>query len=514
MAKLRLGIVINDLLVPAWQSQVINSVLNSDHTHLSVLILNPPPPSKPLPFLLSLFKSYDNKKQLQAPDATRLQDVSSLVKNTPVVDTSSAAIKELDAILDLSEAPISNSLLSLPPHGILSYYFGSTENKDAVAAYEVLTNKPILPSGLKMKTAGGEEKIIYRSFSLTDPSSMKRSLNRCYWKSAAFPARMLKLLHDDPAAFNNIDIIANPIEDKELSNTSFAFNFISKTAKRVINRLKRGNTRRDWILMYNSACPPGRKIDLRDFKKLQAPRGFFWADPMVVKKNNTNYIFFEEYVYAAGRGRISVITQNEDGSFTPAQPILDKPYHLSYPFVFQVGDKWYMIPETSENRTIDLYECVEFPHKWELKRTLIKNISAADSTVIYHKGRWWLFTCVEEVAGSLLLDELSIFYTDDIINSELVAHPQNPVVSDVRRARPAGPLYIHNGSLYRPSQICAPWYGWGISINRVTKLSETEYEEQPGSLIRPELPAGIRGVHTLSYAGDLCIIDAIANLKK
>ena len=87
MAKLRLGIVINDLLVPAWQSQVINSVLNSDHTHLSVLILNPPPPSKPLPFLLSLFKSYDNKKQLQAPDATRLQDVSSLVKNTPVVDT-------------------------------------------------------------------------------------------------------------------------------------------------------------------------------------------------------------------------------------------------------------------------------------------------------------------------------------------------------------------------------------------------------------------------------------------
>jgi hypothetical protein len=143
----------------------------------------------------------------------------------------------------------------------------------------------------------------------------------------------------------------------------------------------------------------------------------------------------------------------------------------------------------------------------------MNDVCAVDTTVHHHNGKWWLFTNIEATPGASTLDELSIFYSEDIINSGLIAHPRNPVISDVRRARPAGPLYFFNGVLYRPSQVCAPYYGWGISINRVAKLTENEYEEWAETLIQPDIPTGIYGVHTLSYAGNTCIVDALATIK-
>ena len=168
-----------------------------------------------------------------------------------------------------------------------------------------------------------------------------------------------------------------------------------------------------------------------------------------------------------------------------------------------------MIPETSENRTIELYECEQFPYKWKFRRNLAEHITAVDSTILHHNNKWWVFTNIEEHPGAMSLDELFIFYTDDIINGTLQPHPLNPVVSDVRSARPAGRIFPVNGKLMRPSQICAPYYGWGTSINEITELSETSYEEKPVTTIKPDLTQRIAGVHTISIANDLAVIDAL-----
>lgn len=39
-----------------------------------------------------------------------------------------------------------------------------------------------------------------------------------------------------------------------------------------------------------------------------------------------------------------------------------------------------MIPESSANKTIELWKCTEFPLKWEKHSNLIENIEAVDST--------------------------------------------------------------------------------------------------------------------------------------
>ena len=47
-----------------------------------------------------------------------------------------------------------------------------------------------------------------------------------------------------------------------------------------------------------------------------------------------------------------------------------------------------MLPETSGNRTVELYRCVEFPHRWELDRVLMDGVHAVDATLAEHDRRW------------------------------------------------------------------------------------------------------------------------------
>ena len=48
-----------------------------------------------------------------------------------------------------------------------------------------------------------------------------------------------------------------------------------------------------------------------------------------------------------------------------------------------------MVPESSENNDVRLYECVEFPTKWKLKKILLKDISAVDSMVLFKDEKWF-----------------------------------------------------------------------------------------------------------------------------
>ena len=90
--------------------------------------------------------------------------------------------------------------------------------------------------------------------------------------------------------------------------------------------------------------------------------------------------FFEEVDDQHPVGFLSVLEVFKDGTYTPPESILKLDYHLSYPCVFKVDHTWYMIPETSANKTIELWKCTEFPLKWEKHSNLIENIEAVDST--------------------------------------------------------------------------------------------------------------------------------------
>jgi hypothetical protein len=72
----------------------------------------------------------------------------------------------------------------------------------------------------------------------------------------------------------------------------------------------------------------------------------------------------------------------------------------------------------------------------------------------------------------------------------------NPIVSDVRRARPAGRIFSHDGHLIRPAQDCSEAYGWRIALNRIEVLTEAEYREVPIGWIEPDGSAGTLRAHT------------------
>src|SRR6202035_2591395 len=108
------------------------------------------------------------------------------------------------------------------------------------------------------------------------------------------------------------------------------------------------------------------------------------------------------------------------------------------------------------------YRAVAFPHEWEREAVLLEDIDAADATLLLHDGRLWLFAAVA-AANASSLDELHIFGAETI-RGPWHPHPCNPVVSDVRCARPAGPIQCWEERLVRPGQDGSRPLGWAHLI--------------------------------------------------
>ena len=78
---------------------------------------------------------------------------------------------------------------------------------------------------------------------------------------------------------------------------------------------------------------------------------------------------------------------------------------------------------------------------------------------------------------------------------------------DVRSSRPAGRPFLFGGNLYRPAQDCSRTYGGAITINRVTRLSLTEFYEEPVAHIEPWDRRYGTGIHTLTGDGSVTVLD-------
>ena len=71
------------------------------------------------------------------------------------------------------------------------------------------------------------------------------------------------------------------------------------------------------------------------FKKIIPPKDRFWADPHVFFKDDIYYIFIEEYIYKKKKAHISLIEMQQSGKYSDPVKVLEEPFHLSYPHVFE-----------------------------------------------------------------------------------------------------------------------------------------------------------------------------------
>ena len=110
-----------------------------------------------------------------------------------------------------------------------------------------------------------------------------------------------------------------------------------------------------WSLMMDISDDLSTNFSI--FKKIIPPKDRFWADPFIVYKNEKYYVFFEELIYSEKIGHISLIEIDKNGNHSKPEKILDLPFHLSYPFIFEFEKNYYFIHASiSKNRaSVDLF---------------------------------------------------------------------------------------------------------------------------------------------------------------
>ena len=247
---------------------------------------------------------------------------------------------------------------------------------------------------------------------------------------------------------------------------------------------------------------PGRAreiaLDLKDIR----------ADPFLFSYDGALYVFYEAYGFGERVAHIAV-GRLEDGRLTPLGAVLQRPYHLSYPYVFRDGADIFLLPETHAARRIEVWRCTDFPHSWELYATALEGVSAADSMLFRHNGAWWLFTNISEYRDfEDHCSELHIFRTDGPSLRNLVPHRLNPVVIGSDTARNGGRIAESDGRLHRPSQCNAHGiYGFGLNIMRIEELNLDSYREVCIRTIKPDFRSGLTGCHHFDCHDGAFVVD-------
>jgi hypothetical protein len=238
---------------------------------------------------------------------------------------------------------------------------------------------------------------------------------------------------------------------------------------------------------------------------LTPPKGGAIADPLgAIERDGTLTILAESYGFADRRGRIVTLDVQNESVVRPPREVLPLPVHASYPHLISYGTHIYCLPEISAAGCVQLYRADPFPDRWVPDRVLLQSFAGTDATVHYRDDRWWMF-----VGNHADQDEakLCIFHAPDLFGP-WQPHAMNPVKCDLRSARPAGPLFAHGGTLYRPAQDGSATYGGAVAVNRVTKLSPGDFAEETVNVLRPA-PEGPfpHGLHTLTGVGNFTLVD-------
>lgn len=260
-----------------------------------------------------------------------------------------------------------------------------------------------------------------------------------------------------------------------------------------------------WFVAFKFEDEPSLPHALTGFQSMMPPKDRFWADPFPIERDGRYYVFIEELPFASNKGFISVMEVRADGSWTQPVKVLERDYHLSYPFLFEWQGDLFMLPETGQNRTVEAYRCHHFPDDWRLEKVLLENVNSADATLVQIGDHWWMFVNIGE-EGTELYDELHLYHADQPFGP-WVPHRNNPVKSDARSARPAGNLIQFEGGLYRPAQCCVPLYGSALSLNRVEQIDADMFSEQQVAHLTPDWLPGLLGAHTFNRAGRLTVVD-------
>lgn len=535
--KLRVGLLLDARAQPRWVIDAFAKVAASDFAEIALLgLVSPEKPDAASSGLLRLYTSID--RLAFGSDPSELGDIAGQVAHRRFMEHAAPAQLvglDLDVVFAVGELD-DVRFDGIARYGVWRFCFGPQRNDpEALAGYrEVAEDAPVTGSGVKVRLARGTApRLAYQSWSRTYPLSVARNRDRLLRKTSEFAYRALRELHRSGHGW--LEQCA-PIKENRgqapISNSASApgnrsLSPIFHIGAKILQRgLEKALNVEQWFLAFRfreTRFGDARAIpsSLAGYTRIMPPKDRTWADPFPIEKDGRYFVFFEELPFSSSKAHISMIELKRDGSHSAPVRVLERDYHLSYPFLIEQDGALLMIPETAQNGTVEVYRCVDFPLRWRLERVLLEGVRCVDATFHRAPDRWWMFANATAVgresgrgdSGGMFDDELHLFHAERLLG-DWQPHRRNPVKSDARCARPAGNLYWQRGALYRPAQICVPLYGAGLSINRVLRLTPHDYAERQVERILPARSSGVLGLHTVNRAGDLTVIDAFARRRR
>ena len=553
--SLRIGLLLDTGSLPRCYAEVVDHIVRSDFASIELLVFNARA-ARPLAdaraarplmrkvvdtlrdkrsrrgLVFNLYRRWDARNADPATDpyavvdcSERLAPVESMqvipivkrfVHRFPQDAIERIREKNLDVLIRFGFNILRGDILTAARYGIWSYHHGDNDYYRGGPPYfwEILEGNPVSGAVLQVLTEELDAgKVLYKGLFATQ-AGISHALNRVqpYWGASTFMIQKLRELHD--CGWEHVErnaVKPAPYQGKKRiystpSNAQMLRWLVPLLAAKALRRLTRRPMVRHWRIAMrvggtpvpNSTSPP----DMSGLDWIESPRGHFYADPFVVEADGKRWVYFEDFDYATQLGSIAC-AEVRDGELGEALPVLDRPYHLSYPCVFRDNGTWYMVPESAAAGTVQLYRCTRFPNQWEFERELLRGF-AVDTTVWIEDGMYWFFVTYWDPRGNAI--QLWLYWAGSL-DGAWTPHPANPISTDVRSARGGGAIFRHEGKLYRPSQDCSGEYGRSMTLNEVVVMDREHYREEPRVTLDPMWMKGLVGTHTYSRAGTVEVID-------
>ena len=242
----------------------------------------------------------------------------------------------------------------------------------------------------------------------------------------------------------------------------------------------------------------------KSFIRIPNTKDYWFADPLLYENEGKNYLFCEAFNRKAMKGELGYF-ELEGDRFSELKIVLSPNYHMSFPNIFSVNGKNYMIPESGEGMNLELYEAKEFPDKWIKVKNLIEGVNYVDPTFYWHDGCMYVFVYVDQKGKEY---ETKIYrFNADVLELEFI----ESIYYNQNVGRSAGQFFKgEGGALCRPVQLGEGEYGKRTAFYEVGFVDGHFKEKQIEIIDNDKIVVdGNKGVDKLHTYSNVCGYEAI-----
>ena len=231
----------------------------------------------------------------------------------------------------------------------------------------------------------------------------------------------------------------------------------------------------------------------------------FQADPFLIEKDDKLYVFYEAFSFRNSKGTLRCrildreLTEIDDMKL---EGFDDLRCHLSFPFLININNQLFMIPESSERKEVLLFQSVEFPARWKKIKVLLSDTEVTDNIFLSINETCYLL--------STTMDNKIIIHSADHIYGQWQRITPSLKVSNPHH-RGAGASYQVENKMYFLTQECTPeTYGKSIYIKELVTLNDINFDEYLIEQINSSINHS-DGVHTLNFSNNYIAYDTKIN---